>query len=239
MTVRCSKLLRSLRQAIEEELQRIADKADRPLSLLDIGCWDGEATELYRHILRGPAYGIEVFPEQAQIARERDIDVAALNLEEDTFPWADASIDVVICNQVFEHLKNIFLPISEIARVLKPGGTLVFSVPNLAALHNRVLLLLGRQPSSIRVFGPHVRGFTYQQARAFLERGGAFEIERSRGIGSWRYGVPRVLGSTLPALAHTPVLVARRTTVRQLPWMLEIGDEREHGQQTFYSPAAE
>src|SRR6058998_2525147 len=57
--------------------------------------------------------------------------------------------------QVFEHLKNVWLPMSEIARVLCAGGHLVFSVPNLASLHNRALLAFGRQPTSIRTFGPH------------------------------------------------------------------------------------
>src|SRR4051812_8728831 len=161
MTQRCSQLLSSVRSTIHEELKRLNRESPSPRSLLDIGCWDGEATQLYRDILRGPAYGIEVFCEPAASARSRGIEVAQLDLEADVFPWPEASIDVVVCNQVFEHLKNIFLPIAEIARVVRPGGALVFSVPNLAALHNRLMLLLGRQPSSIRVFGPHVRGFTF------------------------------------------------------------------------------
>src|SRR5205823_11009821 len=133
----------------------------RPPGLLDIGCWDGASTARYGESLGAAALaGIEVFDGPARVAEERGIDVARRDLERETFPWPDAAFDVVVANQVFEHLKNIWLPLSEAYRVLKAGGHLVVSVPNLASLHNRVLLAFGRQPTSIHTLGPHVRGYT-------------------------------------------------------------------------------
>jgi len=51
------------------------------------------------------------------------------------FPLDDSSFDTVVCTQVLEHVSDPFNKVSEIARVLKPGGTAVFSVPCAWPLH--------------------------------------------------------------------------------------------------------
>ena len=147
MTRMCSLVLEEVHRSMLSLLRHIAT-FDRPSSLLDVGCWDGRTTIEYTRAAGGArAYGIEVFPEPASQAGQRGISVSVMDLEHDRFPWPDRSMDVVVCNQVFEHLKNLWLPMSEIARVLRADGHLLFSVPNLASLHNRVLLALGRQPT--------------------------------------------------------------------------------------------
>jgi SAM-dependent methyltransferase len=50
-------------------------------------------------------------------------------------PLADASIDVVLCTQVLEHIPDPIAVIGEIRRVLKPGGTLLLSVPSIFPQH--------------------------------------------------------------------------------------------------------
>lgn len=206
-------MLGALVDQTARELKRIRVAAARPLDLLDVGCWNGETTRRYREILGGTAGGIEVFAEQAALARAKGIDVSQLDLEVARFPWADESVDVVVSNQVFEHLKNIWLPMSEVARVLKPGGRFIFSVPNLASFHNRVMLGFGYQPSSIRTFGPHIRGLTYRQTREFLEYGSFFAIERVVGIGF--YPLPVTLATPFARAwvggSHTALFVARRS----------------------------
>ena len=107
--------------------------------------------------------GVEIYEEPAQAAEARGIEVARVDLEAERFPWPDESVDVVICNQVLEHLKNIWLPMSEMHRVLRPGGHAVLSVPNLASLHNRVLLG-ARPPADLDP------GFRPACARLRLER---------------------------------------------------------------------
>jgi SAM-dependent methyltransferase len=60
-------------------------------------------------------------------------------------PFADASLDRIICTEVFEHVENDEVLASELTRVLRPGGTIAVSVPDgpsewlvwqAAALHN-------------------------------------------------------------------------------------------------------
>lgn len=235
---RCSDVIGAIREAIEREVAAIRAAEGKPLSLCDVGCWDGEPTAAYRAILGGSASGVEVHAQAAARARDRGVDVAEVDLEMSPFPWADASFDIVIANQVFEHLKNVWLPMSQVARVLRPGGHLIFSVPNLASLHNRVMLAFGWQPSSIRTFGPHVRSFTYRQVREFLTYGNCFSIERARGVGF--YPVPIGAASPLARLwtgaSHTPVLVARREAGDWRAWV-NWEDDGSREIQTFYASA--
>ena len=53
-------------------------------------------------------------------------------------PWSDQSFDAVISTEGIEHLENHFSFLREIHRVLKPGGTLVLTTPNITALRSRV-----------------------------------------------------------------------------------------------------
>ena len=61
-------------------------------------------------------------------------------------PFENASIDVILSNQVIEHLAGTDLFMSEIRRLLRPGGYAVVSTNNLASLHNILALMLGWQP---------------------------------------------------------------------------------------------
>ena len=237
----CSQVLAEVSARLLERVRRLAARAPRPRRLLDVGCWDGVSTARYAEALGCAASGIEIHPESADRAVARGIDVARLDLERDPFPWDAGSMDVVVCNQVFEHLKNVWLPMSEIARVLRPGGTLLLSVPNLASLHNRVLLALGRQPTSIRTLGPHVRGYTFGEIRAFVALGGAFTIERTEGVGF--YPLPaaatRALCALWPAASHTTIVTATRTaSTAAAPWQEWLARELGEGLQTAYEAPA-
>ena len=83
-----------------------------------------------------------------------------MNLELDPLPFEDESIDVVMTNQVLEHVKEIFWILHQASRVLRVGGSMVIGVPNLASFHNRLLLLFGKQPTVIQNHSAHLRGYT-------------------------------------------------------------------------------
>jgi len=67
------------------------------------------------------------------------VDVADLNHE--PLPYADATFDLVTCTEVIEHLEHYRFTLREIYRVLKPGGILVVTTPNILNLKSRVRFL--------------------------------------------------------------------------------------------------
>jgi SAM-dependent methyltransferase len=230
-------VLRKVNDTIAAEAARIAAVGFRARRLLDVGCWDGEHTTRYAGAFGCAACGIEIFEPQARAAETRGIEVARADLENGSFPWPDGHMDAVVCNQVFEHLKNIWLPISEIYRVLAPGGWLILSVPNLGSLHNRVLMAFGRQPTSIRTFGPHVRGYTFGEIRDFVGHGGKLRVRRMRGVGFYPLpaGAAVPLTKLWPGASHTTVVIAQKVAKDfASPWAEWIRREQAGGLQTFY-----
>ena len=105
------------------------------------------------------------------------------------FPFDDDSFDYATFVEGPEHTENPFFAIREFARVLRPGGRLMISIPNYTNLEKRLgFLLYGSSEKAVpyeRVKDCTVRGLallhltplTYTQLRCFLEYSG-FEIER-------------------------------------------------------------
>ena len=138
-------------------------------TLLDIGA--GVGHDLALSLQAAPdaqRIAIEAYDPYIENLAQQGIHVHSLNIEKDQFPFADESIDVVIANQVLEHTKELFWIFHEITRVLPVGGKFIIGVPNLASLHNRLLLLVGRQPTPIQNASAHVRGYTKHDILRFL-----------------------------------------------------------------------
>jgi SAM-dependent methyltransferase len=175
-------------------------------SILDIGAGHGDDLRSARAASPQAAlYGIECFPAQIRELETQGIRVSAINIERDRFPFADESLEVVMANQILEHTKEIFWVLHEATRVLKVGGQLVIGLPNLAALHNRILLALGRQPSPLQNNSAHVRGFTRRDFIQVLNSGFP-EGYALRGFGGSNFypfppWMARPLAALLPSMA--------------------------------------
>ena len=89
--------------------------------LLDVGC----GSKPYQALFVVDAYiGLDI---DSEASRQRGI--ADHHYDGNTFPFADATFDSVLCNQVLEHVFNPDEFLGEIVRVLKPGGKLLLTVP--------------------------------------------------------------------------------------------------------------
>ena len=128
-------------------------------------------------------------------------------------PVRSASVDVVIMSEVIEHLVDTDSAIEEAHRVLKPGGSLLLSTPNLAAWYNRALLAVGVQPvfsevSMRSVFGRpgsqvagHLRMFT---RRALVEFLAAYGLRAVQVRGACYHDVPAPLRPLDRVFCHWP-----------------------------------
>jgi SAM-dependent methyltransferase len=127
--------------------------------------------------------GLEAYAPYVERLREAGVEVVSCDIERDAFPFDADSVDLIVANQVFEHVKEVFWILHECARVLRVGGSLVIGVPNLASFHNRVLLAVGRQPTSLANWSAHVRGYSRRDLIATIDKPfpGGFRLVQSGG----------------------------------------------------------
>jgi len=193
--------------------------------IVDVGCGEGAATDLVKRLDPGnTVIGIDWSAMALAQARQRGVLVAQGGI--DSLPLPDASVDVVIMSELIEHLVDTDAAAEEARRVLRPGGTLLLSTPNLAAWYNRGLVGLGIQPvfSEVSLKGiygrpgrevvGHLRLFTRRALEEFLVARG-FTCERV--CGAPYHDVPRALRPLDRWLCHWPsaasilLVQARRT----------------------------
>jgi len=182
---------------------------------LDLGAGRGEDLESVRRAHPGARLSaVEVCPPAVKHLQDRDVTVYQLDLERQPLPIADESLDLIIANQFLEHVKEIFWIVHEATRTLRTGGHLLIGVPNLASLHNRLLLLFGRQPTSIRVASAHVRGYTTHGVIAFLHdcAPGSYTLAARRGANFYPFPplLARPLARFLPAMAWSTFMLLRK-----------------------------
>lgn len=127
--------------------------------------------------------GVDVAPERfQQFIDQYEIKRVKCDIENEQLPFEDNTFDLIIFNEVFEHMR--IDPISTLRgmnRVLKSGGILMLSTPNLYSVQNLVRIMLGRgfdnpfdEFNKLHVIGHmgHVREYSVKQVRLFLENTG-------------------------------------------------------------------
>jgi SAM-dependent methyltransferase len=130
--------------------------------VLDLGCRDGALTQAY---LEGnEVVGVDADREALAEAAKLGIETKWADLDQ-PLELEDESFDVVVAGELLEHLRDPQRLVSEIRRVLRPGGTFVASVPNAYRLKGRLLFLFGRPPENDPT---HLQMFSAADVRALL-----------------------------------------------------------------------
>lgn len=120
--------------------------------------------------------------------QESKCEFTSVDIIHERLPFSDGRFQLVIFSEVLEHLpkERLNFALSELARVVRPGGILIMSSPNQASLENRLLLLKGKGilampdtlPSAGGTFG-HIRLYTLSEIESAMSKLG-FSIECTR-----------------------------------------------------------
>lgn len=199
--------------------------------VLDIGAGHGHDLLTARSVHPDAwLLGIEPYAPYVSELESKGIEVHSLNIERDWFPFSEGELDVVIANQILEHTKEVFWILDQISRVLKQGGHLLIGVPNLAALHNRILLALGMQPSSLKNNSAHVRGFTKGDLIRLLDSGfpGGYRLRGFGGSNFYPFPPPiaRPLAAVMPSMAWGIFFHFRKSKPYELSYLCYPAQEQ-------------
>ncbi|HEX2043122.1 MAG TPA: methyltransferase domain-containing protein [Acidimicrobiales bacterium] len=149
--------------------------------VLDLGCGGGRhAFEAHRrgaHVVALDRSGEETPGVAGLLAAMRDEGEAprtalgtAVTADGLALPFADAAFDRVVAAEVLEHVADDAAVVAELARVLRPGGTLAVTVPRW--FPEQVCWALADEYHAPAVAGGHVRIYTAGQLAARLGRSG-------------------------------------------------------------------
>jgi len=106
---------------------------ENPVSFLDVGFGAGIFLNFMSNY-SSLAVGVELSSKFVKIVREhfKGINAEYIVADAERLPFRQESFDLILCNQVFEHLPNVEEAIHEIKRVTKHRGKVIASVPNLS-----------------------------------------------------------------------------------------------------------
>jgi SAM-dependent methyltransferase len=168
--------------------------------VLDLGCGEGDSSRFFsKRYPKAVWRGVDIADSDEAKKRRRGLKNV------DTFngvqlPYSNGAFDLVFCNQVLEHVRHPDLLVSEVVRVLKPGGLFIGEVSYLEPYHSR----------SIFNFSPY----------------GCIEVLESAGLGDVRLCPSRdalmvILRSFVGAsnFKRIPGLSGRKPTFMLIDWI--------------------
>jgi methionine biosynthesis protein MetW len=173
------------------------------VSVLDVGCHSGIMGQVLREKKQAKVIGIDTDPDALHAASRR-LD-AALFTDIDQRDWTGnlfaegyENFDVILFGDVLEHTHYPERILEEVKKLLKPGGEIIVSIPNIAHWRIRMGLLFGRfdYADSGILDRTHLHFYTRLTARKLLEENG-YRISRMDVAG---YNLPHWLLRLFPGL---------------------------------------
>jgi 2-polyprenyl-3-methyl-5-hydroxy-6-metoxy-1,4-benzoquinol methylase len=163
-------------------LRTILELVGNDRDVLDVGCAEGQ---LARHDTGGNRFwGVDFNAQSLEAARPYYSDVARVDLNayagEPIF--GGKRFDAVVFADVLEHLLDPRTLLRSSAEMLKPGGSVIVSLPNIALWRVRLNLLFGRfEYTKYGVMDDtHLRFYTFASARRFVEEAG-YDVDVTLG----------------------------------------------------------
>jgi len=126
---------RVLQRTVEFPLFKRMGLTGQECDILEIGCGSGYGAVLLSELRPKSYVGIDLMPEQIALARQRKLlNAEFMVLDATDLPFPDQSKDVVVIFGVLHHVPVWRKVVSEIYRVLRPGGRFFVEEPDGAAV---------------------------------------------------------------------------------------------------------
>lgn len=194
-----SDILCSERSITEVVIRMLLSNRHRFESILDVGCganldYDFAIAEDGKRV-----HGIDFTMNFLSLA-PRHPRVSLAQADATMIPYRDASFDAVVCSETIEHIRDDARAIREIARVLKPTGLFVMTVPNLWNA-DRLLNMVKSRNLKITLMEGHIREYSRGDAGRLISP--FFIIERWIPVG---FGWSGKVGGRIEYLVHSGLL---------------------------------
>lgn len=210
----------ALAEDVAGYVERHYAETGRPADVLDVGVCDGVSR---RYIEVHPAdkhiryHGADIFPHGRQhVYKHRRWTLYDCDLEDGLVGLPSDRFDIVVCEQVLEHLNRTDLALADLVRVLKPGGLLVLGVPifphGVHWIRRHVIPIMDRL-FRIKKVRSHIQAFSKRSFLQLLNAAGDVSISQSRGFRivsggvlrpleyhRWWWRLNRTIGALVPSL---------------------------------------
>jgi 2-polyprenyl-3-methyl-5-hydroxy-6-metoxy-1,4-benzoquinol methylase len=162
---------------IDDRVYIVASWLGSKKKVLDVGCYDGWYSEVFLKN-DNEVHGIDASSAAIAKANERGIQAKVADLEK-AFPYPDNTFDAVFGGEIIEHLYDTDFFVQECFRVLKPGGKLYITTPNVLSLPRRFFFVFGvgmffeASPTfPVNAVAGHIRYFTKSLLINFISHHG-------------------------------------------------------------------
>jgi SAM-dependent methyltransferase len=190
---------------------------------MDLGCGRGEFLASAAD-QAGAGLGLDFWENNAVSTRQAGHAALVADLNR-PLPLRDASLDGATLIEVVEHIVRAEALVDDLARVLRPGGWLLVTTPNVAHLRYRLRALTGHPPKQE---GYHYRFFTRATLdRLFTERGFHCRARASYGTSEVRSRLGRLAGKGAKYKHRSIVPEALESVLAtHFVWLLQRQDGR-------------
>ena len=124
---------------------------------LDVGPGSGRWINFLKEQKSKKIYAVDISDKVIDINKKNCNKIFKLDFEKKKIPLRNNYIDLVICLEVLEHIRQPDFLIKEIMRLLKKDSIAVFSIPNILSFSSRVRVVLGLLPTAIVSDPTHIK----------------------------------------------------------------------------------
>ncbi len=135
----------------------LSDYGIKKKNCLDFGPGSGRWINFIKKEKPNKIFAIDISDKVIELNKKNCSKIFKLDFEKRKIPLLNNSIDLILCLEVLEHLRQPDHFLKEIMRLLKKDSIAVFSIPNLLSFSSRVRVMLGLLPIAIVSDPTHIK----------------------------------------------------------------------------------